>query len=87
MPRRGERVGRDVTGMSVENLPTEVASGARDLCEATLWAGKPIASSSQLFGPPGQEIRYRVILLPLSESGGEVSSLFGVASHRLFELS
>lgn len=75
-------VGNDFTGSSIADLPAEFADDAIDLCLAATRSRKPIAKSDYFFAKGGQEIRYRLILLPLSRDEQTVDSLFGAVNYR-----
>lgn len=75
-------VGNDFTGASIADLPAEFADDAIDLCLAAMRSRKPIAKSDYFFAKGGQEIRYRLILLPLSQNEQTVDCLFGAANYR-----
>ena len=66
----------------VSALPVEHADNAIDMCRAAVSARKPVASTDALFDYRGNEILYRMILLPLSDDGIVVNALLGAANYK-----
>lgn len=66
----------------ISALPVEHADNAIDMCRAAVSAKKPVASTDALFDYRGNEILYRMILLPLSDDGIVVNALLGAANFK-----
>jgi len=71
-----------LTDQPVSVLPVEHADNAIDMCRAAVTARKPVASTDALYDYRGNEILYRMILLPISDDGIVVNALLGAANFK-----
>jgi hypothetical protein len=78
-------LGRDPTGFSVlEVLPSATDKGL-SYCRAAVQVKKPIADVGQFTNVGGRDVRYRSMLLPLSQDQETVDFVFGVFSYIFME--
>jgi hypothetical protein len=77
-----DRLQIDLAGRQVGSLPVGYADNALDLCRAAVSSRKPVANSDQVLDRKGNEILYRLILLPVSDDGDTVNALMGAANFK-----
>ena len=87
--RSGEAVtlalGRDPVGMkAIEVLPSSTEMGL-SFCRAAAQMKKPIADVGRFTNVDGLDVRYRCILLPLSDDQETVNYVLGAFSFRIME--
>ena len=78
-------LGRNPVGMkAIDVLPSSTEMGL-SFCRAAAQMKKPIADVGRFTNSAGQEVRYRCILLPLSDDQETINFVLGAFSYRIVE--
>jgi hypothetical protein len=75
--------GVDFTGYRVASLPSSIADDALSVCHSAIAAGRPVSRDEEMIGLFGQQICYRLMVLPTAGRSQHVDALVGTVGFRL----
>ncbi len=84
-PALSSQFGEDYTGMALSDaVQDQIVNNTIGFYQKVLDERKPCSESAEFF-MNGKEVRYRSIILPLSEDGETIDFLFGTANYKIFD--